>query len=92
MNIDDLASVAQIVSVIGALLAFIITFSVKIIKRLDAIAAQQKPNGGASLRDAVDRLNAKVDVVAVRIDSVERNVANLRGAYDEHTRSNKDQA
>jgi len=89
MSWDSAANVAQVLSVIGAFLAFIITLSVKINKKLDAIQAQQKPNGGSSMRDAVDRMDKKLDNLGHRIDSVEKNMANLRGSYDEHTRLNK---
>jgi len=89
MSWDSAANVAQVLSVIGAFLAFVITLSVKINKKLDAIQAQQKPNGGSSLRDAVDRMDKKLDNLGQRIDSVEKNMANLRGSYDEHTRLNK---
>lgn len=89
MNWDSAANIAQVLSVVGAFLAFVITLSVKINKKLDAIQAQQKPNGGSSMRDAVDRMDKKLDILDQRIDSVEKNVANLRGSYDEHTRINK---
>jgi uncharacterized protein YaaR (DUF327 family) len=86
MSWDSAANVAQVLSVIGAFLAFVITLSVKINRKLDAIQAQQKPNGGSSMRDAVDRMDKKLDDLGQRIDSVEKNMANLRGSYDEHTR------
>jgi uncharacterized membrane protein len=89
MSWDSAANVAQVLSVVGAFLAFVITLSVKINKKLDAIQAQQKPNGGSSMRDAVDRMDKKLDNLDHRIDSVEKNLANLRGSYDEHTRINK---
>lgn len=89
MNWDSAANVAQVLSVVGAFLAFVITLSVKINKKLDEIQAQQKPNGGSSMRDAVDRMDKKLDILDRRIDSVEKNLANLRGSYDEHTRINK---
>lgn len=78
--LDTAANVAQILSVIGPFIVFLVVMGVKISKKLDAIEAQQKPNGGSSMRDAIDKIDH-------RLDSVERNIANLRGAFDEHTRS-----
>jgi hypothetical protein len=86
MSWDSAANIAQVLSVIGAFLAFVITLSVKINKKLDAIQAQQKPNGGASLRDAVDKITVKLDAVDNRLDTVANDLSNLRGAFDEHAR------
>jgi hypothetical protein len=86
MNWDSAANIAQVLSVVGAFLAFIITLSIKINKKLDAIQAQQKPNGGASFRDAVDKISAKVDAIDNRMDTVVNDLSNLRGKFDEHAR------
>lgn len=86
MSWDSAANIAQVLSVIGAFLAFVITLSVKINKKLDAIQAQQQPNGGKSMRDAVDKMAAKIDAIDDRLDTVANDLSNLRGAFDEHAR------
>lgn len=83
-----MANVAQVLGVIGPLIVFGYMVVRKIDKKLDAIESQQHPNGGSSMRDAIDRIDKKLTDVDTRLDSVERNVANLRGAFEEHTRRN----
>lgn len=83
------ANIAQILSVIIPFVTFLVVAGVRINKKLDSIAKEQKPNGGSSFRDAVDRMSKKIDHLDQRIDSLENNLANLRGAYDEHTKQNR---
>lgn len=89
--LDTVANIAQILGVIGPLIVFGYMVVRKIDKKLDAIEAQQRPNGGTSLRDAIDRVDEKITDVDERLTLVEQNLANLRGAWREHTRRSDEQ-
>ena len=96
MDIGIAGNITQVLWGLGALIGTIVTIAVYMIRRditlnvkLDAIAAQQKPNGGSSMRDAVDKVSNQLDNLDSRLDSVEQNLANLRGSYDEHTKQNR---
>lgn len=87
------ANVAQILSVVGPFLVFLFVLGWRIMKKLDAIGAEQKPNHGTSLRDAVDESLKRIDRLEDKLDSrlskLEQGLASLRGSYDEHTRLGK---
>ena len=83
------ANVAQILSVIGPFIVVLFWVAVKINKKLDVIDRESKPNGGSSMRDAINRILDNQEKLDARLDNVERNLANLRGSYDEHTRLNR---
>jgi len=83
------ANVAQILSVIGPFIVVLFWVAVRINKKLDVIDKESKPNGGSSMRDAIDRILENQEKLDARLDKVEQNLANLRGSYDEHTRMNR---
>jgi hypothetical protein len=78
MNISIWANVAQIASVIVSMLAVIWSFFRKMDKRITRMELEYKPNGGSSLRDAINRIEDKINNVDVK-------VARLEGRFDEHT-------
>jgi hypothetical protein len=75
------ASIATILGVLGALMTFVISKLLHMGRLIDRITAETQPNGGKSMRDAIDRLSEKVD----RID---RELHRLAGAFDQHTKEN----
>lgn len=91
--LDAAANVAQILSVVGPFLAFLFVLGWRIMKKLDAIGAEQKPNHGTSLRDAVDESLKRIDRLEEKLDTrlsrLETGLASLRGSYEEHTRVGK---
>ena len=44
------------------------------VKKIDDVHAELKPNGGASMRDAVDRIERKVDGLNSRVEALEGKV------------------
>ena len=83
------ANVAQILSVLGPFIVVLFWVAVKINKKLDVIDRESKPNGGSSMRDALNRILDNQEKLDARLDNVERNLANMRGAFDEHTKQNR---
>ena len=81
------SAVAQILSVVGAFSIFVITLVVKINKKLDAIQAQYRPNGGSSIRDSINVLLEQVGKMEDHLDTVDRGLSNLQGSFDEHSKS-----
>ena len=81
------ANVAQILSVLGPFIVVLFWVAVKINKKLDVIDRESKPNGGSSMRDALNRILYNQEKLDERLDNVERNLANMRGAFDEHTKN-----
>lgn len=75
--LNTAGSIATIVGVLGALISFLISKIMKISKAVDHLNAETQPNGGKSLRDAVDRMNEKMD----RID---RELHRLAGRFEQH--------
>lgn len=87
--LDTVANIAQVLGVVGPFIVFGYMVVRKIDRKLDSIEAQQKPNGGTSMRDAIDKIGEQLETVDKRIGAVERNIANLRGAYEEHVRDKR---
>ena len=72
-------SIATVVGVVGAVSVYLVRLVLKLDHKLDLIDAQQRPNGGSSLRDAVDRIDMNLD----RVDS---DLSRLSGAFEGHTK------
>lgn len=101
--LNTAASIAQIVSVIGAFLVGMWGIWRKIDKhqagtdlrnavmeqRLDSIQAQFGPNGGG-LREAVNRISDAVNKIDSKLDHVTNDVAKLTGEFHQHIRENND--
>ena len=76
MNANTFNFLIQLVVALGFLLGMIwgvIRFGHNILaksvsERLEEIRKETKPNGGSSLRDAVDRIERKLDVVTSDLD------------------------
>jgi hypothetical protein len=73
-NIDDALNVGKIVlPIIGTLLLGVWRIS-RYFARLEE---QYKPNGGSSMRDAIDRIEN-------RINKMDRQISRLSGKFDQH--------
>lgn len=64
MTIDSPADVLAIIGIAGGILGGLLW----IIRAQAALSKQFKPNGGASLRDSVDRIERDTREVRVRLD------------------------
>lgn len=78
MKLGTWANIAQLVGVILPLLGAIWGFFRKMDKRILRMEMEYKPNGGSSLRDAINRIEHQINNVDVK-------VARLEGRFDEHT-------
>ena len=73
-NIDDAINMAKIIlPTIGTVLLGVWRIS-RYFQRLEE---QYKPNGGSSLRDAIDRIEK-------RINKMDREISRLSGKFDQH--------
>lgn len=84
MELDALANVAQIASFVIPMVVFVALLWIR--SEISKVQKEQQPNGGASLRDAVNRIEATQKTEALKLDSVIKDLATLRGSYDEHTK------
>lgn len=71
MNVSDLAALSSIVFGVGAIVAVAIKWTIK------HYLAELKPNGGSSIKDAVNKIAD--DVKEVRVS-----LARLEGRFDQH--------
>ena len=58
MNLDTPGAVLAILSIVGLMLSALIFV---IDARINRMYREMKPNGGQSMRDAVDRIEKKID-------------------------------
>ena len=84
MELDTWANIAQFASFVLPLLVFV--FLIWIRSEIAKVQREQKPNGGSSMRDAVNRIEARQQADAVKLDILQKELAMLRGSYDEHTK------
>ena len=84
MELDSWANIAQIASFVLPLLVFF--FLIWIRSEIAKVQREQKPNGGSSMRDALNRIESTQKAEAAKLDVVVKDLAMLRGSYDEHTR------
>ena len=101
MNINYVASLAQITSVIGGMLFALWRIWRKLDQhqsnsaarsdvmevRLDRIESQFGPNGGG-IREAVNRISDTVNKMDTKLDSMGRELSQLKGEYNQHIREN----
>jgi len=59
-NLSSLGSIAVSLIEVGAILFAGIRFFVKLNVRLDKLEEQYRPNGGSSMRDAINRIELKL--------------------------------
>ena len=78
MKLGMWANFAQLIGVILPVLGGVWSFFRKMEKRITRMELEYKPNGGSSLRDAINRIENKINNVDVK-------VARLEGRFDEHT-------
>ena len=84
--IGTAANVLYLVTGVAAVIGGAYMVARKIEKKLDLIQSETQPNHGSSLRDAVDRIAASVDKIDGRQDVIEKELSNLCGRFEEHTR------
>lgn len=78
MSLDSANVVAQIVVItleIGALIFAGFKFFIKLNQRIDKLEEQYKPNGGSSMRDAINR--------------IEIQLSKLEGKFEQHIDDDK---
>lgn len=102
MSIGEVASIAQIASVIGGVaIGFWKIWrkidqhqsnsearSMVVETRLDRIEQQFGPNGGG-LREAVNRIGEAVSKIDSKLDGVSVEVAQLKGEFHQHIKESK---
>jgi hypothetical protein len=71
LNVSDWAALASIIAAAGGAVAISIKWTIK------HYLAELKPNGGSSMRDAVNAIRA--DMTEVRVS-----LARLEGRFDQH--------
>ena len=69
---SDVLALLSIIGIIATGVAFWIRHEVK--KNLNEIKAEFKPNGGGSLKDQVNRLEARHDRIDEKVDSLDTKV------------------
>ena len=74
LNIDDILNVGKIVLPIVCTLLLGVWRISRYFARLEE---QYKPNGGSSMRDAIDRIEN-------RINKMDRQISRLSGKFDQH--------
>lgn len=81
----DLGIIAAVLTAIGLIWKMLIKKIVDGAKRIEAslrfVEAELKPNGGSSLRDAVDRLEQQHGILQTRMDTIDQKLsaAKVRG-------------
>lgn len=79
--IGEAANICYLVTAVAAIIGGGYMVARKIEKKLDLIESETKPNHGSSLRDAVDRIED-------RLDRMDRELSVLTGQFTEHVRKN----
>ena len=87
--LGEAANIAQLVSIVAAIVGGGYLIFNKIEKKLNVIESETQPNHGGSMRDAIDRIEKAVTALDDRQDRIERELAMLCGRFDEHTRNSK---
>ena len=59
-------------------------FVSKIQNKLDAIDAEQKPNHGSSMRDAINRIEETVKDIQHDVHTIDNKLAKLEGKFEQH--------
>lgn len=72
---QEIILIAAVVAAVGALYRQVIRPMVRTIKRIadtvEIVEAQMRPNGGKSIRDALDQVLARIEGLEARLTSVE---------------------
>jgi hypothetical protein len=78
-----MSTAAQIVMAVGVLILFVaVAFTVVFYARhirlsVGKVEAEFRPNGGSSLRDAINRLESKLDPIAATVANHEQRIRKL---------------
>lgn len=77
MTIDKWANLATIGSFVVPIIVSIVVIFNKMNRHLSKLEEQYKPNGGSSMRDAIDRIES-------RLNKMDRELSNLCGKFEQH--------
>lgn len=77
MTIDKWANLATIGSFVVPIIISIILVFNKLMQHFKRLEEQYSPNGGASMRDAIDRIEK-------RIDKMDKELSVLCGKFEQH--------
>lgn len=77
MTVDKWASFATIGSFVVPIIISIIILFNKIMKHFHRLEEQYTPNGGSSMRDAIDRIEK-------RINKIDKELSVLCGKFEQH--------
>lgn len=86
-SLDTWANIAQIASFVLPIAVFVGLVWIR--SEIAKVQQEQKPNGGSSMRDALNRIEARQAVESSKLDAVIKDLATLRGSYDEHTKESR---
>lgn len=82
MRGQEIVMLAAILAAIGALHRQVVRPIVRTIRRIadtvDIVEAQMRPNGGASLRDAIDHIDRRLQVLEAQMKPSEKPAARKR--------------
>lgn len=79
--VGNAANVLYLITGVAAIVGGGYMVARKIEKKLDLIESETKPNHGSSMRDAIDRIEE-------RLDRMDRELSGLSGQFTEHVRKN----
>ena len=86
-SLDTWANIVQIASFVLPIVVFV--FLLWIRNEIAKVQREQRPNGGASMRDSLNRIEARQQAESLKLDAVVKDLAMLRGSYDEHTKDTR---
>jgi hypothetical protein len=86
-SLDSWANIVQIASFVLPIFLFAFLFWIR--AEIGKIQREQKPNGGSSMRDALNRIEDRQQAESLKLDAVVKDLATLRGSYDEYTKENR---
>lgn len=87
MNVDVMvlgttASALLAVITLGVLVRKLLTGSIQ--KEIESIRTELKPNGGSSLRDAIDRISERQTTIGHEIRDLKAETRGMREKLDDH--------
>jgi archaellum component FlaC len=62
----------------------------KLNTKIESLEGQYKPNGGSSMRDAINRIEATIVDVQQNVHKVDTKLAKLEGKFEQHIEENNE--